>query len=296
MSRHAFVRLTLLILLHPLLLAPASAGAVTADRGILWRVEATDGATSHILGTIHSDDERVIDLPAPVERTFTDSRRYLFEVDFRRALEGGGMMQMFYLDGRSLADDLDDALWQRAVDAAAGRGIPQQSLRMMKPWALATVLSTPEVEPTGILDYQLYARARRRDAPVDGLETVDEQLGLFDEMPREQQIRFLRQTLEQYHAEGIETLHGQLVELYLDRDLAGMLAMADDHPALPARDENAALMRRVVDQRNRIMVTRMKPALREGGAFVAIGALHLPGEEGILELLEREGFAVSVVY
>ncbi len=90
-------------------------------------------------------------------------------------------------------------------------------------------------------------------------------------------------------------MYEQMIALYLEQDLAGLVAMAEDHPTLASPDDEAAFMQRLVDDRNRIMVTRMESGLREGGAFVAVGALHLPGEQGIVRLLEGKGYRVSVV-
>ena len=56
------------------------------------------------------------------------------------------------------------------------------------------------------------------------------------------------------------------------------------------------LMHQLIDQRNARMVTRMEPFLKRGQAFIAIGALHLPGEVGVLNLLAKQGYRVSVVY
>ncbi|UCE88321.1 MAG: TraB/GumN family protein [Pseudomonadota bacterium] len=54
--------------------------------------------------------------------------------------------------------------------------------------------------------------------------------------------------------------------------------------------------RRFIVERNRLMLERMQPRLREGNAFIAVGALHLPGEQGLLRLLERRGYRVKAIY
>lgn len=266
------------------------------DHGILWRVETDEAAPSHILGTIHSNDPRVLDLSAPVERAFADADRYVFEVDLERVADGEGMNLMFDMDGRPLADKLPDDLWQRARTAARERGIPEPNLQALKAWALALVLVMPDADPTTILDYRLHERARKREEPVTSLESVEEQIGIFDGLEQDRQIGLLRQALDYIEEQDSKARFDELVELYLDRDLAGMARLAESHPLLPGADDNASLMRKLLDQRSRIMVTRMQSALNQGGAFIAIGALHLPGENGILRRLREQGYSVTAVY
>jgi uncharacterized protein YbaP (TraB family) len=82
----------------------------------------------------------------------------------------------------------------------------------------------------------------------------------------------------------------------LSRDLAGLVEMSERYlssgdPVLAQR-----FRQRAVDERNQIMVRRMRPFLQQGGAFIAIGALHLPGRQGVLSLLEDNDFSVQRVY
>lgn len=284
---------TLCLLLFTLTSAQATDGV---DRGLLWQIEhdGIDGP-SYLFGTIHSADARVNDLPAHVQSAFAEAERYRFEIDFSRMLNDESLMQMFYLDGRTLADQLPAELWQRTRDAAASAGIPRAQLNMMKPWAIATVLSMPQEDPTAMLDYRLFERARNSKHPVEGLETIAEQIGIFDDLALDQQVDILRRSVSLFTDGRIAPMYEQMIDLYLEEDLAGLVAMADSHPTLTSPDDEEAFMRRLVDDRNRIMVTRMQSALRAGSAFIAVGALHLPGEQGIVRLLEQRGYRVSVI-
>lgn len=264
------------------------------DRGLLWRVEHPDAdEPSYVFGTIHSAREAVVDLPDAVAAAFDSAERYRFELDFSQVDQATAMQHMMYGDGSTLPEALNDDLWERTRDAAAQRGIPESSLKRLKPWAVALTLSMPRQNPTQTLDYQLYERARARNKPVAGLETMDEQMSIFDDLETSLQIEFLRNTVRYHEQEQLEPLFDELIELYLDADLAGMVEVGEEHPGLGSADDQEAFMQRLVEQRNRIMVTRMGSALRKGGTFVAIGALHLPGEDGIIRRLEEQGYAVT---
>jgi hypothetical protein len=164
----------------------------------------------------------------------------------------------------------------------------------MKPWAVATTLSMPAAGTGMVLDRVLYEQALQDGKPVAGLETVQEQLDIFEGMSMDDQVALLRDAVAQFS--GIAALHQQLLDAYKQQDLAAMLAI--NEAALEAGDRRFAdeFQRRLVTDRNRHMAERLRPYLSEGRAFVAVGALHLPGDEGLLNLLERQGYTVSAVY
>jgi len=87
-----------------------------------------------------------------------------------------------------------------------------------------------------------------------------------------------------------------LMRLYLKRDLTGLKAYSDSHMAKGGQKLAKVLDKSLVVDRNHRMVKRMQPRLQEGNAFIAVGALHLPGEKGILRLLENRGYRVKAVY
>lgn len=287
-----FLYLTLTVLLGlPSGLALATDGI---DRGLLWRVEHPDATEpSYVFGTIHSARDAVVDLPDAVAAAFDSAERYRFELDFSKVDQATAMQHMMYGDGNTLPETLNDDLWERTRDAAMQRGIPESSLKRLKPWAVALTLSIPRQNPTQTLDYQLYERARAQNKPVAGLETMTEQMAIFDDLDTSLQIEFLRNTVRYHEQDQLEPLFDELIDLYLDADLAGMVEVGEEHPGLGSADDQEAFMQRLVEERNRIMVTRMDSALRQGGTFVAIGALHLPGEDGIIGRLEEQGYTVT---
>jgi uncharacterized protein YbaP (TraB family) len=287
-----------------LLLVVSGAAPVLAaepfDQGILWRIEAPNGATSHLLGTMHSSDPTVVALPPPVRQAFEEADSLTLEMIMTEAVKQRIGRSMLLADGRSLDAIIGAERFAQVAAIGAGYGWPRTLVRLMKPWAVMTVFGMPAEElrrqAAGALplDQQLQADAEARGLTVHGLETPEEQLGVFDGMAEAQQLTFLEMVVEQ-HPE-VDAWFDQLKQLYLARDTGGMLDMmraqsAGSDPALMASFED-----RLVVRRNRLMAQRMAPRLTEGNAFVAVGSLHLPGEAGILSLLERQGYQVSRVY
>ena len=129
---------------------------------------------------------------------------------------------------------------------------------------------------------------------VYGLERPEEQVDVFAGMPEAQQVALLESVIG-YAAEqglGIETM----TQLYLAGDLAGIFRLMVEPARLLGEDFTVALMERLLDARNEVMVRRMDGLLEHGNAFISVGAAHLPGDKGVLRLLEKKGYKITRVY
>ncbi|MDZ7788333.1 MAG: TraB/GumN family protein [Halofilum sp. (in: g-proteobacteria)] len=284
-----------LLLVCLLLPAGGSAAPVHAD-GVLWEVQGPgETQPSHVFGTIHSDDPRVLDLDPAIERAFRSSRQYAFELDFDADIRQTMAQAMFDRAPPTLEEQLGDDDWRRARSAAQARGVPVNALQSMEPWALAITISLPPMDPAATLDRVLFQRASDLGRPVHGLETAKEQLSLFDDLPEHDQLDLLRATLDLAEQEALAPMFESLTAAWLRGDLAALMEISESNPMLPDGERNDAFTKKVVDERNERMVERMQPLIERGGAFVAVGALHLPGERGVLRLLEEAGYTVTPV-
>lgn len=285
-------------LLLACLLLPAagiSAAPVHTD-GVLWQIQGPgDTQPNHVFGTIHSDDPRVLDLDPAIEEAFRSARRYAFELDFDADIHQTMVQAMFDREPPTLKEQLGEEDWQRARRAAQARGVPGDALLLMEPWALAITISVPPMDPAATLDRVLFQRASDLGRPVTGLETAEEQLALFADLPDSEQLDLLRAALDLAEQDALAPMFDSLTRAWLQGDLAALMEISEDNPMLPDAERNDAFTERVVDERNERMVERMQPLIERGGAFVAVGALHLPGERGVLRLLEEAGYTVTPV-
>lgn len=276
-------------------IAPAPA-AERYEHGLLWRIEGKDAPASHVFGTIHLADRRVTALPPAVARELNSARSVTIEV----GLDPGAIAvlagRMIYGDGRDLQRVAGPELYAKAAAITAGLGLPDPLLRMFKPWAVALLLSAPQQDPSGVLDLVLARIAGEQGKPVHELETLDEQIAVFEGMSEDNQLALLRQAVSSH--ERMPQLVGRLVEAYLARDLAGMWRISEESggDGAEARRLRAEFGRRLLEDRNTRMAERSETRLREGGAFIAVGALHLYGAAGVLALLEQRGYRVTRVY
>ncbi len=295
MLRTRFALALVLFVALAAMAVPASA-AERFEQGLLWRVDGKGAPASHVFGTMHLADPRVTQLPPAVARELNQARSVTLELRLDPASLQTLAGRMIYTDGRELPGVAGDELFKRAVALSGGIGLPEPVLRLLKPWAVAVLLSVPPQNPADVLDLVLARLAVEQSKPLHELESVEEQVSVFEGMPEADQVTMLREAVDNY--ENLPRLIGRVVEAYLARDLAGIWRIREDSSGKSeeARRFNEAFMRRLLHDRNARMAERAEPRLREGGAFIAVGALHLYGNSGVLALLERRGYRVTRVY
>ncbi len=268
-------------------------GEVAHASGVLWRISREGMQDNYLFGTIHLADHDVTNLPREVDRIFMQSDTFVMEalLDGKPLIEFSRMF--FYQDARRLSKMMSKVLFKKTVHHLSQFGYPEQVVDRMKPWAAYLTLNGPEPGSGVPLDMMLMDRAREKGARVYGLETLKEQGQVLENMSVRDQLSLLRDSV--CHHSRLRDDIQQMKRLYLQRDLAGLLAFAGKY--VIGKDKSyERLMEALLWKRNVRMVKRIKPMLVEGNAFIAVGALHLPGERGLLSLLEKMGYQVNVVY
>ena len=294
--------------------APAAWAEIEAGRrvphaqGILFRISRDGVPPSHLFGTLHLSDPRVVGFPAAALAALDGARRLAVEIDeaprslkARRALAEAPTLAAE--PGRSAADllDAEEAAGLRALIEA--RGLPP-SAASLRPAVLALVLDLPPCAKTSggrtagegraaHAERVLARRARARGIAVVGLETLEEQIGSFADLPAPAERDLLRAVLRQapLAEDAVETT----IARYVARDAGGLLAWmraSEPLPGEPGARLPAAFLDRLIDRRNRRLRERARPLLDQGGAFIAVGTAHLPGEAGLVSLLAQDGYAV----
>jgi uncharacterized protein YbaP (TraB family) len=161
----------------------------------------------------------------------------------------------------------------------------------MKVWAAMMTLSVPPPQTGLFMDFSLSLRAAGAGLKVFGLETLEEQLSFLEKMPMEQQLALLDQALDEF--DRVEEVHDEMVEHYLAGDLGGLEAKTDEQLNELAPEARDYFIEKGIVERNRRMVSAVLPRLAEGRVFIAVGALHLPGESGLIHSLREAGYDLN---
>jgi len=293
-SRQAPVVLFVVFFLLAAISCAGTDAVIDKGHGLLWEVSGEGVESAYLFGTIHTEDPDVLQLARPVQQAFAASQAVVLEM----LLDVDAMMYsstaMLMMDGRSLSDIVGQPLFGQISRAMQSRGIPEAVLNRMQPWAAAVTLSMPAPETGEVLDAMLYQNALQQGKDVYGLETVQEQLHVFESMSEADQIVLLKDAVENFS--DIDAMHAELLAAYKQRDLNGLMAISE--ASMQQGDQRLAdeFQQHLVVDRNHRMAERMRQYLQQGKAFIAVGALHLPGEEGLLNLLEQQGYTVRRMY
>lgn len=270
-----------------------SSSAFAAEQGLLWQISG-QGADGYLFGTMHSEDPRVLSLPPLVEQHFSGATTLMVEIALDAETEAAVASYMVLPPGQTLTGVVGKRLAAEAQQAMLERGLPPEVTERLQPWATVLTLSTPEQHSGLFLDKVLYERAQAAGKAFYPLESVEEQIGIFGDLSNAEQREMLRSVLQEYR--NYPQMFERMTEAYLARDLVRLSAMSDEHPISSDPALQQRLMEQLLDERNRRMVERIEPRLRSGGLFIAVGALHLPGEGGLVALLRQRGYTVEPLY
>jgi uncharacterized protein YbaP (TraB family) len=277
---------------------------VPNGKGIFWKVEKPGLPPSWLLGTMHVTDPRVLEMPQGARSALDAADTIVIEsdevLDEKKAMAGILTRPELTMltDGNSIekllqADDL-----AILTEGLKKRGIPLSAVSRMQPWMLMSIVSLPACEMarkaknTAFLDKHLALEAAARGKSVKGLETLAEQLSAMASIPTEIHLKSLIETIRL--GDRMDDVFETMTELYLSGQVG--LTMPLLKKVAPDGSDDAGYAEfeeLIVTRRNKLMAERAAPMLKDGNVFVAVGALHLPGEEGLVELLRKQGFTVT---
>jgi uncharacterized protein YbaP (TraB family) len=271
-------------------------------RGTLYRVRDR-GNTSWLFGTVHAGKAAWYPLEPTVTEAFDNAGRLVVELDARntQAIQAAFVRRGVYPAGDALEKHLTATTQAAAHRVAQRYDVPWASMSRLRPWAVTLLLSGLMLEKAGFqsalgADQYFLSRASKLAKPVEELESADLQLGMFDELSGSQQEMLLAELLKGIEdGSGLEMAIG-MVDGWSRADEAAVLRVM--RRELAGTSVTALWMRRVVlGKRNQEMAARVATLLGgEPSLFVAVGMLHLLGDDGVPQLLRRRGIEVTKVY
>ncbi len=258
--------------------------------GLLWRVHLPKHPANFLFGTIHVDDKRVKKLNPKIIRRFKEAKTLCLEILPNRETQVGIGLAMLLPKFQSLDEIIGASLFSRLSLSLNKLGMDPLQASYLKPWAAMIVLSRPQSRGGYAMDEQFYHWAEHQYKNLCALETLHEQLAVFDQLKVKDQVSLLEDTLD--HLPMLQEMNEQLIQAYLTGNLDSIYQRSLD---LESTDHELSQRLRdaLIDQRNFRMLNRLVPILKKGRSFIAVGALHLPGKNGLLNLLRKEGYVVT---
>ncbi|MGL4397075.1 MAG: TraB/GumN family protein, partial [Hyphomicrobium sp.] len=241
-----------------------------------------------------------------VRTALDQSKRLVLEIaDLSDEVLAGAMADAatlyLYNDGQSLKGVLSEPDFQKVRTIINDAGMPKDMAHLIRPWFVSTLLSVSPCERRrmaagkSVLDKRLGEEAKARDLPVTGLETVAEQLNALASIPENEQVEMLKVSL--LYADRTDDMIETLLQLYTQRRMGAAMpfqkVLARKAGAPPTIFDG--FQRILLVDRNARMAKAADALLAEGGVFMAVGALHLPGSTGLVDLLRAQGYTLTAI-
>lgn len=265
------------------------------NTGLFFIVQKCGQTPNYLMGTMHADDPKILDLHKEAIIKLENAKTALFEIKFDEEAARQTLAAMFYnqQSGMTLQKAIGNDLYKRFMSHITK---PDPNNIYLKPWAAAVVLQYPSDVADGIpLDLRLQNFAVGKQVQVVGLETPQEQLSIFESMPVDEQIKGLKELLDNFAKS--ERIQDKMMRAYMQKDLQGLEALIPESIAISA-DKDAAkeFLQKMIYDRNIKMANRAEQYFAKGNSFMAVGALHLPSNKGLLKLFEDKGYKIEVAY
>lgn len=270
---------------------PASA----QGRHFLWRVER-GSSIGFLMGSIHVLTPEYYPLSPRIEEAFARSGTLLEEIDLGEMSLPETQLLMatkaMYSDGRTLDSAVSKETYAMIEARLKTSGLPIEVFMRMKPWVVAAVLLTTELQRAGFdpelgLDRHFYDKAIGAGKRVEGLETVAFQVDRFDQMADALQEALLRETVRDIDVQKKNVK--ALADAWVNGDVSTLERML-----LAGLTSSPAVYERLLLERNRAWIPKIEACLaRPTPCFVVVGAGHLVGKEGLIDLLSKQGYRLT---
>ncbi len=279
-----------------------SAAAVRNGKGIVWRIEKTGIEPSLLFGTMHLSDPRILEVPTPVFEAFDHIDTLVLELKelanpSGMALELLKYPQLYTLQGERLDQILPPEETELLAAGLQERGLTTGLLARMRPWFIYMSMQSSRCEMKRraqglhVLDQAAALKAEENGIELVGAETVREQIESIAKVSDQAMLRVLLDLFATPYSSDDQS--ETLVQLYESSSTGMILALGTEF----ARDKEGLqeFLVKLVVERNHRMAERALPYLEKGNVMIAVGALHLPGDEGLVELIRQQGFTVSAI-
>jgi len=285
--------LLFVVVAGPRLEAQQAKTAATAKH-CLWKIQGQQNAV-YLLGSVHVLKETDYPLPAPIEAAFTNSRIAVFETDIS-ALENPELAMKLATkgqlpEGETLRTRLSPPVYAAFSNHVQKTGLPIELFDSFSPGMASIGLAALELKKMGLdpqygLDKHFFERARKDNKKTVPLETVDFQVSLMTDFSKEEGELLMKSTLKDI--ETMEKDFGELLTAWRTGDADKLDKLLNE-----AKEEAPVIFKRLVTDRNHRWVPQIEELARgKENAIVIVGAGHLVGTNGVVELMKKKGLKI----
>lgn len=267
------------------------------ENTLLWKISGNGlKKPSYLFGTIHMLCEEDAVLSKNMKSIIKNCDEVYFEVDMDNLFEMVGAMSKMKMRGDTTLRDLlttEEYDKVKAYFEAKGSMLPFSMLETYKPLMAASTLAQSSIpcDKSAMMEQVIMEEAKLSKKKINGMETMSYQAGVLDSIPYKMQAQQLLKHIESDGKDDSENKQmEQMFKAYRDQDLKMLENMMVEEDAGMAGFTDVLLY-----NRNHNWVKKLKDILPEKSVLIAVGAGHLPGEKGVINLLKKEGYEVTPV-
>lgn len=269
----------------------SESAAVKSDNSLLWKIEGKNlKAPSYLMGTIHILPQKDFFLSGAMKQALASSQQVVLELDMDDPAMGMNMLQNASMNDGSTLDKLLSAedYQQLGVLVKKSTGVGIEVFDKWQPMLVASVVMQQMMD-NQIASYEmtLVRLAQEAQKEVKGLESIQEQTEAMATIPYPQQAKYLSELLNDFEKQ--KALFGKMVELYKSQNINALLDYMIEQSG--GIDFSTVLL----NERNHKWIPKIALLAAEKPSFFAVGAGHLPGNDGVLALLRKAGYRVTAV-
>lgn len=266
----------------------------TANNTLLWKVSGKDiKQPSYLFGTLHMLCQDKMLWNDAMEQAFGTTEQLYLELPMADANFQQEMMQSIILtDGKQLKDYFSDDDYQKL--SAYMRDSMQMDIAQfapMKPLGLMSLFAMKSVscngQPPVAYETMLISKAAEKNFTTKGLETIGDQIKVFDDLPKDSMAAMIMSYINNAHKTTVD--YNRMLETYLNQDINALYQEFSQSP------EILYLKPSLLDNRNKNWAKQIPAIAKDKATFFAFGAGHLGGAEGVINLLRKQGYKVEPV-
>ncbi len=274
------------------LLTLLSANAQKLENSTLWKIEGNGlEQASYLFGTIHITCDATLE--NDVIKALDETTHIVMELDMDDPMMTSKMMSGTYLaNGQTIKDFVSEDDY-KAVDSLFTKnlGMSIKLLENVKPFFLTSMLYPKMIDcPMQSFELELIKIAKEQNEDISGLETIEEQLKVFEDIPLEDQYADLVKMAKD-NLEYDKTNFSKMLEVYESEDISSMLDMMNDENNQTVSDYQDILL----ENRNKNWISKIEDYAKAQPTFFGVGAGHLAGKNGVINLLRQAGYTVLAV-
>lgn len=265
--------------------------SISQENSLLYKVSGENGKVAYIYGTMHMLPDSLFYFPQKLEKILSKSSELVLEIDnisdrskaeSLLTLKEGSCFDLFTPVQKDSVIQWGSTLLRMKPEAF------EKGFTSKKPFTLMQLSMQGMMNgPVKFMELELMGRAANYKLPISGLETMEFQISVFDNLPDSVMNVMIMDLIR--HPESNKATYAEMYAMYQQQNVAALAKLVE------SSDEMAGSTDVLLTQRNKNWIPGIEQKMSKNGCFVAVGAGHLGGAQGILQLLRDKGYKVTPI-